>query len=198
MVNDLRQRVDVLTRGQKSAVLIADEQLRHVCASNLIDTDVRCKRGEKIAEAAWGIRDLNRGHDQLTVLIGGNDCTSNEPSTAETIVEKYSGLIDTAKEKARNVSLVSIPPQIPSQEVRDRIEPVKAGLSIKCKEKNVNFIDNAPMFILGDGTINDSYLETDGVHLTVAATNRLSKNLGLRLKDSSKRCVLQRPTATDI
>ncbi len=137
MIKDDRQRVDDLTwqsfrkRGQKSTVLIADGQRRHVCDSKLIDTDVRCKRGKKIADVARDITDLNRGHDQLTVMIGGNDCTGNEPSTAESVVEKYSGLIDTAKEKARNVTLVSIPPQIPSQEVRERIVAVNAGLSTK-------------------------------------------------------------------
>ncbi len=45
------------------------------------------------------------------------------------------------------------------------------------------FVDSSPSFMLGDGSINDGYLLTDGVHLTKPAMNKLAKNLKLKIKD---------------
>ena len=50
----------------------------------------------------------------------------------------------------------------------------------------MTFVDNDPAFYLADGSINDGYLTTDGVHLTRAATEKLCKNLGLKLKEGVK------------
>ncbi len=47
---------------------------------------------------------------------------------------------------------------------------------------DVTFIDISPSFRLGDGSINDGYLQPDGSHLTRAGVNKLAQKLEFRTK----------------
>ncbi len=46
-------------------------------------------------------------------------------------------------------------------------------------------MDNRVFLYLGDGSVNEGFLTEDGIHLTNAASNRLAKNLELRLKSET-------------
>ncbi len=93
-------------------------------------------------------------------------------------MESYKELITAAKEKAIYVKVSSICPRSD--------ETVNAGLVSLCADEDVTFVDNTTSFFLADKTINDGYIMYDGVHLTRSGTNKLAKNLGLSMKDSSK------------
>ena len=58
---------------------------------------------------------------------------------------------------------------------------LNAGQKVACDDLGAEFVDNDPSFHLQDGTINDGYLLSDGVHLSRAATNKLVSNLKLQL-----------------
>ena len=87
------------------------------------------------------------------------------PPAAET----YSAVIDTAIVKARTVIVSSIYPRLTTNETTNTIDAVNAGLVSLCDEKSVAFINNTPSFTLSDGSVNDGYLQRDGVHLTITA-----------------------------
>ncbi|CAH1776254.1 unnamed protein product, partial [Owenia fusiformis] len=59
-------------------------------------------------------------------------------------------------------------------------QAVNAELQVLCDHTdNTTFISNDNTFILQDGTINEGFLNRDGLHLNPAGTNRLVHNMGL-------------------
>ena len=81
-----------------------------------------------------------------------------------------------------NVLVSSVCPRIKSDTVSTQIQDVKAGFQVMCGEENVSFVDSNFLH-LADSTVNDRYYLKDGVHLNYKATERLVRNLGLKLKD---------------
>ena len=66
-----------------------------------------------------------------------------------------------------------------------------------CGEEDVTFVDNTPSFHLKDDSINDACLE-DGTHLTFKATNKLTWNLQLNMKDGINNvCETRQPKRLD-
>ena len=119
------------------------------------------------------------------MVAGGNDCDTSPPTAAPTVVEAYASVIDTAKMKARTVTVSSICPRMKIADTTNTIYAVNAGLVTLCADKEVSFADSTPSFTLGDGSVNDGYLQRDGVHLTHAAMNRLARNLSMRTKNAA-------------
>ncbi len=53
-----------------------------------------------------------------------------------------------------------------------------------CEENGVIFIENTPIITLGDGSINDGYLEGGkGPHFTKQGVSKLIRNMNLNIKD---------------
>ena len=120
---------------------------------------------------------------RLIILVGGNDCDGQSPSTDVTnLLAQYRDLIADAKMLADSVTICSVCPQQRSAEVSACIAALNAGLVDLCCEMGVEFLDNDPSFYLKDGSLNDGCLLPDKVHLTRAATNRLVSNMKLALR----------------
>ncbi len=99
------------------------------------------------------------------------------------VVEQYKELINNSKAIAEDVIVSSVCPRL-DDDVRDLVEPLNTRLKMMCDENDAIFIDNIPIITLGDGTINDSYLEGGkGPHLTKQGVNKLVRNLKLNIKD---------------
>ncbi len=62
---------------------------------------------------------------------------------------------------------------------------MNAGLTAMCTKKDVKFANNDPYFVFSDGSINEGYIETDGIHLTRSGVNRLAKTIGVKPKDTT-------------
>ena len=172
----LKEQVATLTwrtfrqPGQPSSLLLGSSLVRNVSRDKLVDTDVTCLPGGKLADVKRKLEQLPCGFDTITVLAGGNDCDTSPPPSAEAVVEGYSAVIDTALVKARTVTVSSVCPRFTTRKTTNTID-----------EKSVTFIDNTPLFTLSDGSVNDGYLQRDGVHLTTTAINRVAKNLALKI-----------------
>ena len=63
-----------------------------------------------------------------------------------------------------------------------RIREFNTALKVACDDLGAEFIDHDLSFHLQDGTINDGYLLSDGVHLSGTTTNKLFSNLKLQLR----------------
>ena len=183
----LKEQVATLTwrtfrqPGQPSSLLIGSSLVRNVSRDKLVDTDVICLPGGKLADVKRKLEQQPSGFDTITVLAGGNDCDTSPPPSAEAVVEAYSAVIDTALVKARTVIVSSVCPRLTTHKTTNTIDAVNADLVHLCDEKSVTFIDNTPLFTLSDGSVNDGYLQRDGVHLTTTAINRVAKNLALKI-----------------
>ena len=169
--------------GQSSALLIGSSIIKNVRKENLHDTDVVCLPGGKITDVRNRLEALPNGYDK-TLLVGGNDCDVTLPPPAATIVERYGDLLDMAQVKAHKVTISSICPRTTSEDTRHTIDAVNAGLVSLCEEKVATFADNTPSFTLRDGSVNDGYLQPDGVHVTRTAMEKVAKNLGIQVKDT--------------
>ena len=172
--------------GQRSHALIGNSIIRDVAQDNLVDTEVFCKRGARISDIKSAVEQLTPGYETIT---GGNDCEDEPARPTEAIVKSYGELIDAAKMKCQSVTVSSICPRISSnnEELQNKIVSVNAGLVASCNDKeSVTFSDSTPSFRLSDGSINDGYFMSDGVHITRAAVNRLAVKLNLKIKDNKQ------------
>ena len=175
--------------NQPSSLLIGSSLIRDVNSATLVDTEVVCLPGGKLAGIEKKISELSSGYDTITVVAGGNDCDTSLSTPAPTVIDAFASVIDAAKAKASTVTVSSVCPRLKTADTTNTIDAVNAGLVTLCAEKDVIFADSTPSFTLGDGSVNDGYLHRDGIHLTHAAVNRLAKNLRLKKRhDASDVC----------
>ncbi len=100
--------------GQKESILVGDGNIRHVKQQYLKDTEVICEDKSLAAAFEVKIGRLKRGYENMNIVIRSADsrqvvasCTS-----AVEVVNSFRGVVTAAKEKARNVTISSIPPVI--------------------------------------------------------------------------------------
>ncbi len=122
--------------------------------------------------------------NNLTIVSGTNDIkdANGEAEKVSAAIDKYKELISDAKAIADNVQVASVCPRL--DEVKDMVEPYNANLQIMCEQVGAEFIDNTPIFTLGDGTTNDGYLVAGkGPHLTKSGVNKFIRNLRVKTKN---------------
>ncbi len=170
-------------RDQPSTVAVGDNLLQDVSEDLLVDTTVRYRKDAQVADLAEDIRGLSRGYDNIAIITRANDCDRTDPPDAATIVQSYGQLIDHAKDKAKTVTVSSIPPRLTTKDTREKISAINAGLLTLCKEKGTTFVDNDQYFVFPDGTINEGFLTADGVHVASSGVNKIAKAI-----DRSREC----------
>ena len=170
-------------RHQPRAIAVGDKLLQDVSEDLLVDTTVRYREDAQVADLDEDVRGLSRGYDNIAIITRANDCDRTDPPDAATIVQSYGQLIDHAKDKAKTVTVSSIPPRLTPKETREKISAINAGLLTLCKEKGTTFVDNDQYFVFPDGTINEGFLTDDGVHVSTSGINRIAKAIGLRSKN---------------
>ncbi|CAH1790223.1 unnamed protein product, partial [Owenia fusiformis] len=139
--------------------------------------DIKCISGGTISDAQKALMN-NESYDKVILQIGSNDCAKGDP--AKNIVDDYKLLLSGAKAISKDVSISSICPRTDNKEAHEKAQAVNAELQVLCEHTdNTSFINNDNTFILQDGTINDGFLNRDGLHLNPAGTNRLVHNMGL-------------------
>ena len=132
-------------------------------------------------------------YNNITLVVGGNDCDKPSPPSAESVRHDFEELINTSLSKSKSVTVCSIAPRVTTEEIKETISSVNAKLVALCEEKeNVTFVDIDLMFKLSDGSFNDGYLMGDGVHLTDKALNKIALKLNLRMKYKDGGCVTDR------
>ena len=169
--------------NQPSSLLIGSSLIRDVNSARLVDTEVVCLPGGKLAGIEKKIIELSSGYDTITVVAGGNDCDTSPYTPARTVIDAFASVIDAAKAKASTVTVSSVCLRLKAADTTNTIDAVNAGLVTLCADKDVIFADSKPSFTLGDGSVNDGYLHRDDVHLTHAAveeTKRCSSELWRR------------------
>jgi hypothetical protein len=167
----------------KGDLVIGDSIIRDVKGRNLKNTSVFCHKGAKVKDIA---ADLDKYEDKkfgnLKMVVGTND--AQEVENVQDIVISYEELLSKAKTKADTVTVSSVCPR--GDEHQENVTLLNIGLLDLCGALNVDFVDNDTTFLLRDGTINDAYIIGDGPHLTKNGTNRLARNLKLKMKTGLK------------
>ena len=71
-------------------------------------------------------------------------------------------------------------------------------MAASCSEKeDVNFVDVTSSFRFADGSINDGYILSDGVHITRSAMNKMAAKLDHQIKDMKQGVCDTKYTKTD-
>ena len=179
-----------LSTSPSKNLLIGGSLLRRVATKKLVDTEVKSVSNSLIADAKQTISNIVNPYNNITLVVGGNDCDKPTPPSAELVKRDFEGLIDVSLTKAQSVTVCGICPRVTTEEISETITSVNAELVALCEEKEqVTFVDVDPMFKLSDGTLNDGYLAEDGIHLTDKALNKIALKLNMRMKSKDGGCV---------
>ena len=175
-------------RNSSSKDLIAgDSTIRDLDGNKLSHTAVHCHRGAKIKDI---MNDLDgfktqAPYNDITLVVGTNDVASQPAQEMDSVLDQYRLLLEKASSMAQKVTVSSVLPRL--DETKDRVDLLNAGLVALCREMpQVTYINNDTSFKLQDGEVNDGYLIANGPHVTRSGTNRLAKNLQLKVKQNTK------------
>ena len=187
---EMNSKNERVSTSPSKNLLIGGSLLRRVATKKLVDTEVKSVRNSLIADAKRTISNIANPYNNITLVVGGNDCDRATPPSAESVKQDFEGLIDMSLTKAQSVTVCGICPRVTTQEISETIASVNAELVALCEEKEqVTFVDVDPMFKLSDGSLNDGYLAEDGIHLTDKALNKIALKLNMRMKSKDGGCV---------
>ncbi|CAH1778114.1 unnamed protein product [Owenia fusiformis] len=179
-------RVTPNPASPSKTLLIGSSIIRDVDSSKLDTENVHteCIRGGKISDVCDKIAKADSTYDNIIFQIGSNDCAASD--NAETIVDSYKLLLAGGHAIAKSISVSSICPRTDNANAHTTAQAVNAELQVLCENmENTNFVNNDSSFILQDGTVNEGFLNRDGLHLAPSGTNRLVYNMGLTKKVKS-------------
>ena len=114
--------------------------------------------------------------------------------TLEPQIDSMKEVLQKAKVLADNVQISSVIQSLDQN--NEKVDLLNVGLISLCEEAGVKYIDNRPRFTTQDGEVNGGYLANDGIHLSRAGTNKLVKNLKLKMKSSDVYCQSASPHKT--
>ena len=175
-----KQTVESKSHG---TLLLGSSIIRDVDETKLVAT--KC-----ISISSGCIKDIHSALDKLpdsdklgniTIVVGGNDCDQPDYDVTK-LIDQYRELIESAKMRADTVTVSSVCPRNKSGTTSERIVALNTGLQTLTTDTGVHYADNDTAFYLRDGTLNEGFLLPDQVHLSPAGTNRLVKNLDLKLR----------------
>ncbi|CAH1785547.1 unnamed protein product [Owenia fusiformis] len=183
-LNDLRKTVNKLKEVKHApqpnpkSLIIGSSIIRDIDETKLIDTEVDCIRGGKIATIHNKLLKKKEKYDHIYLQVASNDCA--ERDDVKLISEDYALLIKTAKQLCNSLTVSSVTPRLNDLTVQERINQLNGFLLCHCQDEAVTFNDNDINFKLRDESINNGYLCPDKLHLSDAGTNSLVKNLKLK------------------
>lgn len=150
------------------------------------NVEVRYISGGKYANMTKKLRSLqDKYYSDITVIGGTNNCSTKQPE--DKILGEFQSLLDVAKEKADNVHISGIPPRVDKKTYNTKISSLNEKIrDVVSTEECVDYIDQDKNFKYQDGSIDESLLQADGLHLSDAGVKRLIDNIGLRGQVISK------------
>ncbi|CAH1794295.1 unnamed protein product, partial [Owenia fusiformis] len=179
----LTNRKSAIDNPSKTLV-IGSSIIRDFDHTKIRNTDVTCIRGGKIKDVHKEITELGKTtgpkpYNRVILQIASNDSSQNDAS-AESIVKDYKLMATGAKNISDEIHVSSITPRTDNKQAQEVIEAVNAELQVMCDNDNqFTYINNDTIFRLQDGSINDGYLDSWGLHLTKAGSNKLAHNMKL-------------------
>lgn len=178
------------------SLLLGDSLLRDVDQSKLKNTKVISKSGGKLSDLLKELENTDSSFARIVVCGGTNDCSVEKGTEFD--VDKFSHdtkqIVDLATSKVNNpldVVMYTIPPRLDETNYQHNIETANACIvslaeksdesdnSADGKSNQFTVVNNNTCFKLSDGSVNDGYLCTDGLHLSWSGTRRLLKNASI-------------------
>ena len=149
----------------------------------LVNTHVTAIAGANVTDVVKHLKEDDNTYKSIICCVGTNNCSA-EDFNSDVITESYKDIITAAKAKVRDpkeIRIVSVPPRSDSEDHQENVDMLNTCLELLAQVDGVTFIKNDLTFKLSDGTPNDGYLLKDGLHLNNRGTNRIARNIKLKL-----------------
>lgn len=167
---------------EMGALLIGDDIIRSI-QSTKDDLKVTCLSGAKVSDIKKSLKQIDprrMKYKELYIVCGTNDVATKK--SAEKIADEFCGLLKHAKERSETVYLASVIPRSDDENHGEKLSKLNALLDGISSDNNVSLVDNDKNFRYKDGSIDESLLLADGLHLTEVGIKKLINNLGLSEK----------------
>ena len=183
--HELRQKLNRQQpkRSNDKHLVITDGTLEGISATHSEHLEIRHEADATFRDCQLMLTQASKNtYDSITLVVGRSECAGNTSiddmsRNAVLLMEQAKAVVGSGK-----VVVSSILPQLPDTAMQSRIEQMNSAMENTCKQLNITFIENDPSFRLGDGEINEGFLQEDGSTLNHAGQNKLLKNLHLNGK----------------
>jgi hypothetical protein len=183
--NELRQTLntrDTSSKGNNKHLLIGDETISGFSSLEKSQLEIIHKTMATTKDIQQAITNKSKTskYEKVTVVVGSKDCEEDLP--IQDLTRNITQLVHQAKAitSTGDVRVSSILPRTDDTSVQERVEQFNCAVEDICKTNHIQYIDNDLTFRLGNGDINDGFLECDGNNLNKAGQSKLVKNLGLQ------------------
>ena len=158
---------EYFTSSSTKSLLEGDSFIRDVDESKLVMTKVTSLPGAKVTDILKHLEEDEEKYRSITCCVGTNDC-AEDTFDADALAKSYRDVITAAKAKVndpKDVFVVTVPPRTDSSKFQEKVDVINANLASIVRDDDITFINNDPTFKLGDNTVNDGYLLSDGLHM---------------------------------
>ena len=166
----------------QGTLLIGDSLLRSL-ESTAEDLKITCQNGAKLCDLKKTLKQLNpkkQKYSNLYIICRTNDIATKK--AANKIADEFKTVLQIAKEKAENVCLCSILPRSDNKADIAKIDDLNRLIRTMATELQVECIDNDKNFRFQDGSVDETTLAADQLHLSAIGCQRLLQNLKLHEK----------------
>ena len=179
-LRQLLQEPRSLPIANKQHLVIADATMDHIKS---IDNDLEIIQNSDMSyeDVAQALTTRSKeSYGKVTLIVGRNSCEGETP--IDHMSNKLHQSIQQAKVLVGKgiVQVSSILPRLGDDKTQDRIDEMNSAAEAICKKASVSFIENDPSFRLGNGEVNDGFLDQDGTTLNEAGCNKLTRNLSIK------------------
>ena len=150
-----------LASSPSKNLVIGGSLLRRVARKKLVETDAKSVGNSLIGDATRTILNITDSYNNITLVVGGNNCDKLSPPSVESVRHDFEELINTSLSKSKSATVCGISPRVTTEEIKETISSVNAELVALCEEKeNVTFVDIDLMFKLSDGLMDHLMMDT--------------------------------------
>ena len=167
-------------------LLVGDSLIRNV-KSTCDNLKVSCLNGAKFHDLKKFLKRINpkrKKYTDIVIICGTNDLSTKKP--ADKIAMNCKSVLQLALERANNVRLSSVLPRNDDKADHQKLDNLNQLLVTIAEELNVTFINNSKNFLCQDGSIVETMLLSDGLHLSQQGVKKLLQNLSLHEKTKTE------------
>ena len=183
-----RKLLDIQTSTKKT-LMVGDSLLRDINPPDLVNAELKVLPNSKVSDVLQHLQDdESESFGRIVLTAGTNNCSSTDFNCEET-AGTFKNVIDLAIQKvptSKDVCVMSIPPRVDSDKYQQNVDLLNACLCTVAQDSGATFINNDSTFRLSDGTPNDGYLTSDGLHLNEKGISRLIKNAKIKIQSKAK------------
>lgn len=144
--------------------------------------DPICVRGGNVSDIAQCLLQQPTTSKRKTIIlhVGSNDSLDKD-FDVQTFTEDYTALVGIASKMSESVVVSGLCPRLDDR--HGNIEKANTCLAKIASDQNCLYVDNDPLFRLGNGAVDTSLYNRDGVHLNAKGVSKLASSLEIEERE---------------